>query len=199
MAAFTRLEPDARAQEILDAARRVFVRTDYADAAMAEIAAEAGVTRGLLNHYFGTKRELYLAVVADVAAAWPAMVDTSLRDLPVEEMVARNCDNFLDAVERDHELWSVLLGADSLRRDPEVTEVVMAARDEVIEVMARNHAGDDPPEELRQVLRVFQGAAEAAAWEWQRGRATREQTRAILTGTLMAMIRDVAPSVPPGA
>jgi AcrR family transcriptional regulator len=200
MAAFTRLEPDARRGEILEAARRVFVRGDYPTASMGEIAEEAGVTRGLLNHYFGTKRDLYLAVVADAAAALPAMVDTTLRDLPVEEMVDRNCANFLDAVERDHELWPVMLGAEALGRDQEVAAVMAAARDEVVERMARNHAGGEPDEELRMVMRVFQGAAEAAAGEWlRRERATREQTHAILTGLLLALVRDVAPSVPRGA
>jgi AcrR family transcriptional regulator len=196
---YTRLEPDTRRQEILDAARGVFVRTNFADAAMADIARQAGVTRGLLNHYFGTKRDLYVAVVADVAASLPAMVDTTLADLPIEEMVARNAESFLDAVERDHELWAVMLGGEALARDPEIASIIAAARDELVERMARNHAGDDPPEELRMVLRVFQGAAETAAGEWLiRGRASREQTAAILTGLMLALVRDVAPSVPRG-
>ena len=166
MAAFTRLEPDARREEILEAARRVFVRGDYPNASMGEIAAEAGVTRGLVNHYFGTKRDLYLAVVADTAATLPQMVDTTLRDLPVEEMVDHNCRNFLDAIERDRDVWPVLLGTEALGRDPEVAAVMAAARDEVVERMARNHAGGEPSEELRMALRVFQGAAERAAAEW---------------------------------
>jgi AcrR family transcriptional regulator len=197
MAAFTRLEPDARRQEILGAARRVFLRTDFATTSMGEIAEEAGVTRGLLNHYFGTKRDLYLAVVADVASTLPAMVDTTLRDLPREEMVARNAENFLDAMERDVEVWTVLLGAEALARDPEVVAVMTAARDEVVERMVRNHGGDDAPDELRMALRVFQGAAETIVKEWlQLGRMSREQAQAILTGLLLALVRDVVPSIP---
>jgi AcrR family transcriptional regulator len=197
MATFTRLEPDARRQEILGAARRVFLRTDFATTSMGEIAEEAGVTRGLLNHYFGTKRDLYLAVVADVASTLPAMVDTTLRDLPPEEMVARNAENFLDAMERDVEVWTVLLGAEALARDPDVVAVMTAARDEVVELMARNHAGDDAPEELRMALRVFQGSAETIVKEWlQLGRMSREQAQAILTGLLLALVRDVVPSIP---
>jgi AcrR family transcriptional regulator len=200
MAAFTRLEPDARREEILEAARRVFVRTDFATTSMGEIAEEAGVTRGLLNHYFGNKRDLYLAVVADVAASLPAMVDTTLGDLPVEEMVDRNCENFLDAVERNAELWPVLIGAEAMGRDPEVAAVMAAAREEVVERMARNHAGDAVTDELRMALRVFQGAAERAAQEWlARGRMNREQTNAILTGLLLTLVRDVAPSIPRSA
>ena len=85
--AFSRLEADARSEPILDAARRVFVRSGPAEASTSEIAREAGVTRGLVHHYFGTKRELYLAVVADLATTLPEVVRLDVRDLPVEQMV----------------------------------------------------------------------------------------------------------------
>ena len=58
-----RLGPDARRNEILAVAIRVFGEQPYAAVQMAEIAREAGVARGLLNHYFGTKRDLYVEVV----------------------------------------------------------------------------------------------------------------------------------------
>src|SRR4051812_23397940 len=87
---YSRLGPDARRDQILDAARRVFTRRDATTASTSEIAREAGVTRGLVHHYFGTKRELYLAVVADLAATLPALVRTDVRDLPLEEMIDAN-------------------------------------------------------------------------------------------------------------
>lgn len=184
----TRLQPDLRKDEILAAARRVFAERDYAAASMAEVAAEAGVTRGLINHYFGTKRRLYLAVVADLAAELPRIVRTDLSNLPVEEMVEQNLVRFLDAVERDHQLWSILLGLGSAERDPEVAGIVGAARDDVVERMARNHAGDAASDELRLALRVFLGAALAAAEEWLvQGRATREEAHEMLLRALLAL------------
>ena len=44
----------------------------------ADVAREAGVTRGLLHHYFGTKRELYLEVVRCMVTPPPAL----LEDMP---------------------------------------------------------------------------------------------------------------------
>ena len=41
----------------------MFGEQPYATVQMAELAREAGVARGLLNHYFGTKRDLYVEVV----------------------------------------------------------------------------------------------------------------------------------------
>lgn len=192
-----RLAPAERRELILAAAKRVFTRKGYAEAEMADIAREAGVTRTLVNHYFGGKRELYLEVVRDAASSLPAMVKENPEGLSREELVDRNASNFLDAVEEDHEVWAVLLGAETVGRDPEVAAIIAAARDEVVERMARNHSRE-PTDELRLVLRVFQGAAEAAAGEWlRRGRASREQVHAVLTRTLLAMISEVAPEIPP--
>lgn len=189
-----RLAPEERRELILAAARRVFTRASYADAEMAEIAREAGVTRTLVNHYFGGKRALYLEVVREAAAELPATV-RDLSDLPREERVDRNVAGFLDAVERDHDLWGALLGGEAVGGDPEVAAIVAAARDEVVERMARNHAAE-PTEELRIALRIFQGAAEAAAGEWlRRGRASREQTHAALASILLAMVNEVVPAI----
>jgi AcrR family transcriptional regulator len=196
--AYSRLGPDARRDLILAAARRVFVRTSPEQASTTEIAREAGVTRGLVHHYFGTKRELYLAVVADLAATLPTLVRTDTRDLPVDEMVEANVTSLLDSIERDHELWNAVLGVEGVGRDPEVEALMSEARDAVIDRMAANQArGGAPRDELRLVLRVYLGAAEAAAREWTlHGRATREQVHAILKGTLLAMVGQVLPDVP---
>jgi AcrR family transcriptional regulator len=168
---------------------------------MGEIAEEAGVTRGLLNHYFGTKRDLYLAVVTDLATELRSLVRTDLHDLPLDQLVEVNANSWLDAVDRNRELWAALLGVETIGADPEVEAIMAAARDEVVERMAANQAVSGPPSEaLRLVLRVYLGAAEAGAREWAiRGRATREQVHAVLVGTLLAMVGTVLPRVPSAA
>jgi AcrR family transcriptional regulator len=184
----TRLAPGVRREQILAAARDVFVADDYANASMEAVARRAGVTTGLVNHYFGTKRDLYLAVIEDLAAGLPEMVDTDVGDLPIDQLVARNMGRFLDAFEHNQEILSTLLGSE-LGRDPEVVAIMAGARDGIVRRMARNHAGDDPPQELLLALRVFLGAAEAAATEWLRWeRASREDVERLLTRTLLAMV-----------
>lgn len=190
----TRLPPGVRREQILAAARDVFVANDYANASMEAVARRAGVTTGLVNHYFGTKRELYLAVVEDLAASLPEMVDTNLPDLPIEELVARNMKRFLDAFEDNQEILSMLLGSEGgLGRDPEVARIMGRARDGIVARMAYNHAGEDPSPELLLALRVFQGAADAAATEWlRRGRASRDEVERLLTRTLLAMVGELS-------
>lgn len=157
---------------------------------MEAVASEAGVTTGLVNHYFGTKRQLYLAVVADLASSLPEMVNTDTADLGLEEMVDRNTTGFLDAFERDRDIWSMLLGSQSgAGRDPEAAAIVDAAREGIVMRMAANHADGDPSPELLLALRSFQGAAETAAQEWlSRGRASREEVHELLTRTLISMV-----------
>ena len=198
---YARLEADERRAQILAAARSAFAASGLAGTAMADIAAQAGVTRGLLNHYFGTKRDLYLAVVADLAAELPELVRTDLRDVPPAEMVAANAGAWLDSIERNRDLVAALMGAEALGADPEVEAIMTAARDQVVERMVGNWVaatGAEPTDELRLVLRTFLGAAEVAGHEWAlRGRATREQALAVLQHMLLAMIGQVLPAVPP--
>ncbi|HET6831290.1 MAG TPA: TetR/AcrR family transcriptional regulator [Solirubrobacterales bacterium] len=191
----TRLDPDVRREQILTAARAVFIADDYANASMEAVAERAGVTTGLVNHYFGTKRDLYLAVVEDLAAGLPEMVEVDSSGLPLEQLVDRNMDRFLDAFERNHEVLAVLLGdRGGLGRDPDVAAIMSRARDGIVLRMAVNHAGEEEPSpELLLALRVFQGAAEAAVTEWlRRGRASRAEIHELLKRTLIAMIGDLS-------
>jgi AcrR family transcriptional regulator len=61
--------PQQRAQEtrqrVIDAARAVFAREGYGQAAVEEILVEAGISRGAFYHHFAGKEELFKALLAD--------------------------------------------------------------------------------------------------------------------------------------
>lgn len=183
----TRLAPDTRRAEILAVAREAFARGDYAGVSMADIAEGAGVTPGLVNHYLGPKRELYLTLLRDVADRIPEMIRTDRGDLSPRERIELNTRDFLDSVERDREDWALLFGAQA-PRDPEVVEIVDSARERIVERMALNMTGGpDPSSRLRLALRMFQGAAEAGAVELLRSRVERAQLHEILVETLVVV------------
>lgn len=52
--------PEEKQQKIINAGYRVFSRNSYKKSPMSEIAAEAGISKSLLFHYFHNKKELYL-------------------------------------------------------------------------------------------------------------------------------------------
>ncbi|HZQ83162.1 MAG TPA: TetR/AcrR family transcriptional regulator [Gaiellaceae bacterium] len=62
-----RLTADERRQAVLDTACRVFSRSSYRGATTAEIAREAGISEPILYRHFGSKRDLFLACLAE---AW---------------------------------------------------------------------------------------------------------------------------------
>ena len=52
--------PEEKQSQILNAAYKVFATNQYRKAPTSEIAAEAGISKSLLFHYFHNKLELYL-------------------------------------------------------------------------------------------------------------------------------------------
>ena len=52
--------PQEKQQTIINAGYRVFSQNTYKNSPMSEIAAEAGISKSLLFHYFRNKKELYL-------------------------------------------------------------------------------------------------------------------------------------------
>ncbi len=60
--------PEATKTQILDAAEEEFARYGLAGARTEPIAANTGVTKAMIHYYFGTKEELYQAVLKRQAA-----------------------------------------------------------------------------------------------------------------------------------
>lgn len=57
--------PECRHREILDAAVAAFSETGYERATIADVARRAAVSPGLVVHYFGSKQELFEAVIEE--------------------------------------------------------------------------------------------------------------------------------------
>ncbi|MDE9366141.1 TetR/AcrR family transcriptional regulator [Luteipulveratus sp. YIM 133132] len=60
----SRLSPDERRRQLVGIGLRRLVERPIQDLPIDEVAAEAGISRGLLFHYFPTKNDFYAAVVA---------------------------------------------------------------------------------------------------------------------------------------
>jgi AcrR family transcriptional regulator len=58
-----RLGEEVRRRQIIDAAARVLARDGLDRTSLSRVAAEAGVSKGLVPHHFGTRDELMVAVV----------------------------------------------------------------------------------------------------------------------------------------
>ncbi len=59
--------PEEKQLAIINAGYRVFSQNSYKKSPVSEIAAEAGISKSLLFHYFRNKRELYLFLIKNAA------------------------------------------------------------------------------------------------------------------------------------
>src|SRR6202049_3184609 len=55
--------PEERPNELLEAALRIFAERGYANTRLEDIAADVGVTKGTIYHYFETKEDLLLQAI----------------------------------------------------------------------------------------------------------------------------------------
>jgi AcrR family transcriptional regulator len=157
------------------------------------IAREAGVARGLIHHYFGGKRGVYLELVRSMVHLPPPR-PRSDEDRPVEEVVGEALNRWLVLVERNRGTWLTSVGGRGIGHDPEVQEILDAARERAAENFLALAGRPSTPQSLATV-RAFSAFAEEATLEWlQRGRLDREQVHSLLISTLVHLTRSTDPT-----
>ena len=196
---WSRLDVAERRRQILSAARRLFSQRHYGAVSTADIAAEAGVTRGLVHHYFGGKRALYLEVVRSLLELPSGVFAAELAGGDTEAALGAAVDRWLDVTKRGGMLLAAH-GAQGFGRDPEIEEIFDAARertaDQVIEILRPGESPAAAPRELRAAVRAYAGFVESATFDWLRGGPlSRAQLRELLIGGLLALDREVIPKV----
>jgi AcrR family transcriptional regulator len=195
-----RLDHDERRRQILACARRLFSERTYDAVSTTDIANEAGVARGLLHHYFGTKRDLYLEVVRQLVRMPSNPVPLQAPGRGLEHVINESVDRWLIMLERNRGTWLAANAARGLGgRDPELEAILEEAREEaadrLIEALQTYEAATAPPA-LRAVIRAYSGFAEAASVEWlERGRLTRAQMQTLLVQTFLKLVHDVLPAI----
>lgn len=196
---WTSLHRDERRAQLLSCARRLFSERHYGAVSTEEIAREAGVARGLLHHYFGSKRELYLEVVRSMFRLPPELLPEESDPSDREEALGRAVDRWLNMVRRNRGTWLATVDAQGFGRDPELEAILEEARERIADVIiALVRPGDpaDAPKELRALMRAYAGFAEAASLDWlQRRRLTRAQVRELLLRSLIQLVDEVLPRV----
>lgn len=73
-------EDPAKRQQILNGAKRVFMKMGFDAASMNDVTREAGVSKGTLYVYFTNKEELFSAIIETERAAFVTSVRTALAE-----------------------------------------------------------------------------------------------------------------------
>ena len=192
-----RLAPDARRGQIFSCAQRLFAEKSYEDVSATDIAAAAGVARGLVNHYFGTKRELYLAVVR-LNATVPEVMLASLPEGSLEHRIDVATGWFLDALEHTGGTW-LASGSAGMGRDPDLERILVDAENESVDRLIGAFglgAHQEQREQIRAMFRVYAQLARSGGREWLlRKTLSKAQVHALLATTLLAIVRDAVPAI----
>lgn len=118
-----RIAPDLRRRQILDAAHAVTLAKGLHDLRVQDVAAELGVSHGLVHYHFATRDELLAAMLGELADREIAAVRRSIGRLATpEERLERIIDTYLPSSRRDPswvvwiDVWGEALRDVNLRR-----------------------------------------------------------------------------------
>ncbi|MCX6084002.1 MAG: TetR/AcrR family transcriptional regulator [Caldiserica bacterium] len=81
---------DDRQKQILSSALKVFIHKGFAAAKMSDIATEAGISYGLMYHYFQSKDEIYAELIRDAVDSSRRVIEQVRADSiePIDKMRA---------------------------------------------------------------------------------------------------------------
>jgi AcrR family transcriptional regulator len=156
-----RLSADDRRRQLVAIGLSKIVETPIQDLSLDDVAAEAGISRGLLFHYFPTKTDFYLACIA---AAGRRMLRTTAPDeeLPGEQQVEMVTRLMVEQIERRRDFYLALVHGHGVA-DPRVSEVMESVRDGSTD---RVVAALGVPERQRDVVRAWWAYTEDRALTW---------------------------------
>lgn len=120
---FSRQDPDVRRQQIVEAALRCLAKGGFGAFTVSEICAEAGISHGLINHYFASKEELLVTAyrrVTDRLAQWTKVTLAKSRRGPEDKLRAIVEASFAPEIfnEQNLAIWLALWG--QVRNHPEL-------------------------------------------------------------------------------
>jgi AcrR family transcriptional regulator len=181
--AFTRLDHDTRRAQLVERGLRLFAKRPYDEVSMEDVAGELGISKGLLYHYFPTKRDLYVASLGEAARDLLERTDLPTGDPGTR--LARGVDAYL-AYCADHAPAYIALMRGGIGSDREVGRIVEKVRTTLITRILGGLALPAPPPRVRIALRGWIGMVEAATLDWVQHRdLPRDEVRDLLTEWLV--------------
>jgi AcrR family transcriptional regulator len=182
-----RLRPDDRRAQLLGLAVRMFTARPYDDFSMDELATAAGVSKGLLYHYFPSKRALYLEVLR-VAASELLDLTQPQPGLPPAQQLRAALTAYLAYVRQRADAYRAMLRG-GIGNDPEVAEVAEDVRRAFRERILDGLGIPQPSPRLRTTITGWVGLVETASLDWlEHGDLDRERLVELLVDGLAALL-----------
>ncbi len=162
-----RLDKDERHSLLLEVGLRVFGEQPYDELSIDDLARHAGISKGLLYHYFPTKRDFYVGTVREAARRLAEETNTPA-SLPPLERLERGLNAYLNFVERNSKAYAALMRG-GIGADREVAQIIEQTRQELVDrimVDVPRLEQASARASLKLALRGWVGFVEATAVEW---------------------------------
>jgi AcrR family transcriptional regulator len=200
-----RLSTDARREQLLACGARLLAQRPYDEVSIEEIAGAAGVSKGLLYHYFPTKREFLIAAI-ERGQEELATLTAPDPGLPPAEQLGASLDRFLDFVEEHEASYSAIFRSRG-GGDAEIQAALESGRqqrmDAVIESLASWEAAPANVERTPVLETAIQGwffFIEGAVLRWlERRDIERAELRELLGLALIGSLQAAAVGGPAAA
>ena len=184
VAAPARLPADERRRQLVEIGWRLLQSRPIHEMALDEVAAEAGISRTLLFHYFPTKGDFYATVVQSAGEHLLRPVVTPEGASP-EERVRTLVEGFVRLVERNRSSYTALVRAAG-GGDQRVVDLIGEIRDSLVPKWLAAAEWTDDDALARLVVRGWLVGMEETVLAWDPRTVRREQLVEHLTRSLFA-------------
>jgi AcrR family transcriptional regulator len=191
--AYRRLDVDERRQQLLERGAELFTSYPYEELSMSKIAAEAGISKGLLYHYFPSKQAYFEATLG----AWAEQLRERTEPdpgLPPVEQLKGSLDAFLELIEENAGAYRNLM--QNATGVAEIRDLIEAVRRATAERILAGIYPQGAPAKARIAVSGWLWFMDGACLNWIEHRdVKREELRDLLLGVLMGAL--VATGSPP--
>ncbi len=183
-----RLRLDERRRQLLELGIELFSGRSYDEIPIGEIARAAGISKGLLYHYFPSKRVFYVAAVRYAAEQMLHTIESaSINGGAGVDGLRSGLDAFIAYVEEHAVAYRTLIKSGAA--DPDVAEIVEDARQRFMLQITTGAGLAQTPAALLIALAGWIGFVEAASLEWLVSRSiTREALRELMVAALLGAV-----------
>ena len=174
-----RLQVDERRARLLELGLKLFGSRAYDEVSIHDIAAEAGISKGLLYHYFNGKRGFYLATLDLAGERLLETITVIDRNVTLEDRSAKGLMAYLGFVEAQAVNYTALMHG-GLGADKEVLAIVERIREAVVSRILTGLGLEPPQPVFRAAARSWVGSVEAASLNWLReGETSKEEAESL--------------------
>ena len=159
-----RLQIDERRSQLLDLGIKLFSTRSYEDISIDEVAEAAGISKGLLYHYFQGKREFYVETIRAASLQLRRLTEPD-PNLPPAARLRAAVDAHLNYVQEHGSVYAAIYRS-GVAIAPEVSDILEEHREVVMQYFLQNLGVDKARPVLRSALRAWISMVEGASLDW---------------------------------